>query len=387
MASLKDQAIGLVQFVEKVVAENVPTKESLWVSHEDVAKAAQCTRDDLRGLFRRPRVRTMLKDIGIGCSCRTDNVYVYKLPGYGTAKFDPASAADLDSEAALPTAPAKPTMAFDPNYFYLPEPETADINIAMDAGQNVFLVGSAGSGKTSLLDHICRQRGTVPIIVSLHGEVSVDDFVGAKDLVGGQTVFTEGVLPTAMRRGVPLIIDEADATPPDVQFILHPVLMGQPLCLTRKGAEFVNPEPGFCILATGNTIGRGDDTGLYVGTNTLNEAYLDRYGMIVEHGYLPDGEEVRVLVKRTGIHEVIAKNMIKVATLAREAMAADKLSSTFSTRKMLDWCQLVNKGMDLTRAFVYSCVNKVGREDKRTVAEFGQRIFGKQLTIDPSIYV
>jgi len=393
MASLKEQATGFLQFIEAQINALDAKKESVWISLDEAAAAAKCDRDGLRGLLRRPRVKTLLKELGVGCSFRSAHVFAYKLPNYGTSKFGSMDVGDVDGDdtsnvvAKAPAAPAAPAMVFDPDYFYMPEPVTADINLAIDAGQNVFIVGPAGSGKTSLLERICIKRGTKPIVISLHGEVSVDDFVGAKDLVGGQTVFTEGVLPTAMRRGVPLIIDEADATPPDVQFVLHPVLMGQPLCLTRKGAEFVTPEPGFCILATGNTVGRGDDSGLYVGTNTLNEAYLDRYGMVVEHWYLPANEEVTVLVKRTGIHKVIAENMVKVAGLAREAMLSDALSSTFSTRKLLDWCKFVTRGMNLTRAFIYSCINKVGREDRRTIAEFGQRIFAKQLEIDPSKYV
>jgi cobaltochelatase CobS len=162
--------------------------------------------------------------------------------------------------------------------------------------------------------------------------------------------------------------------------------MGQPLCLTRNGAEYVNPESGFMICASGNTVGRGDDSGLYVGTNVLNEAYLDRYGMVFDHWYMPDAEEVKVLVKRTGEHKRIAEKMVKVAASAREAMMADKLSSTFSTRKLLDWCDLHVRGMDLGKAFLYSCIGKVSQEDREAVAKWGHAVFGSSLGIDPADY-
>ena len=390
MATLKAQALKFVTHVETTIKNLPDDSESDWISLVDAATAVGVDEQDIKAILRRPRIKRMLADMGIGCRFRTTAIYAYKLPDYGTAKGTSATVdtADLDDDTvAAPAVPATPNLALDPNYFYYPQPETNDLNIAIDAGMNLFLVGEAGSGKTSLLKNICLSRGVTPIVVSFNGEVSVDDLVGVKDLVNGQTVFTEGVLPQAMRKGIPIIIDEADATSPDVQFVLHPVLMGEPLCLTRNGGEYVNPEPGFFVAATGNTIGRGDDSGLYVGTNVLNEAYLDRYGMVVDHPYIPADEEVIVLVKRTGIHKRLAEKMTKVGELARESMKADNLTSTFSTRKMIDWCKLVAQGMDLTRAFIYSCINKVSAEDKRIIAEFGQRIFGDKLEIDPSIYV
>jgi cobaltochelatase CobS len=389
MASLKAQALGFVSHVRDVIEKLPDDKESEWIDLEDAARAASVDIDGIKKLLRRPRIKKMLDELGIGCSFRTTAIYAFKQPDYGTTGVTTPNTDDLDDDDddATTATPAAPSLALDVGYFYWPEPISADLDIAIDAGMNIFLVGPAGSGKSSLLKQICLRRGVKPIVVSFNGEVSVDDLVGTKDAVNGQTVFTEGVLPQAMRRGIPIIIDEADATPPDVQFVLHPVLMGEPLCLTRAGGEYVNPEPGFFVAATGNTVGRGDDSGLYVGTNVLNEAYLDRYGTVFEHWYMPKDEETIVLVKRTGVHKRIAEKMVKVAELARDAMRADTLSSTFSTRKMLDWAKLVSQGMDLTRAFIYSCINKVGPEDKRLIAEFGQRIFATQLQIDPSKYV
>lgn len=381
--SLKSEALGLVTHLVDGVNKLVPGTDSAWIKSAEAAKAAGVSEGDLKKLLRRPRVKTMLEKSRLGCSFRSTLLYVYTKPGYGTST---AVLDDGDDETGSASSEATPVdWTLDPDYYYLPE-IAKDIDIALDAQLNIFSVGPAGSGKSSLFKKIFEARGVVPAVVSFHGEVSVFDLVGGKDLVNGETVWTDGILPICMRKGIPLIIDEADATPPDVQFVLHPALMGEPLLLTRNGAEYVNPEPGFCLVATGNTVGRGDDSGLYVGTNVLNEAYLDRYGMVFDHWYMPPEEELRVLVKRIGIHKRSAEKMIKVATLAREAMLADKLSSTFSTRKLLDWCKMHVRGMHIGKAFLYSCISKVSSEDREAVAGWGRAVFGSALGIDPKDY-
>jgi MoxR-like ATPase len=383
--SLKSEAVGLLRFIEERI-KNLPTgKESDWVESDAAAKAAGVDVNDLKKVLRRPRVKTLLKNAGLGCSHRGKFIFVFKQAGFGTSTVNEDDIPeDEDEDTTVPATPADPTdWSLDPNYFWLP-PVAADIDIAIDAGKNIFAVGPAGSGKSSMIERVFLNRGVKPMTISFHGEVSAYDLIGGKDLVNGQTIWTDGILPICMRKGVPLIIDEADATPPDVQFVLHPVLMGQPLLLTRNGAEYVNPEPGFLIAATGNTVGRGDDSGLYVGTNVLNEAYLDRYGMVFDHWYMPKDEEVKVLVKRTGIHKRMAVKMVEVAESARNAMIADHLSSTFSTRKLLDWCDLTVRGMDIGKAFLYSCIGKVSKEDRRAIAEFGLATFGSTLGVDPS---
>lgn len=395
MASLKQQALDLIKLLTTKLQNLPPTKKSDWVATKDVATAIGANESDMKTVLRRPRIRKMLSNAGISAAFRGAFIYVYRQSSFGAA-IDPDSIPDdpddPDSVAAEPVE-TKPVdeWALDPNYFWYP-PSCEDIQVAADANMNIFMVGPAGSGKSSLLRHVFTDRGSSPMVVSFNGEVSVDDIVGSKELVphpegkGIVTEFVEGFLPICMRRGSPLIVDEADATPPDIQFVLHPVLMGEPLLLTKKGAEYVNPEVGFLIAATGNTVGRGDDSGLYVGTNVLNEAYIDRYGIVVEHWYMPEQEEMKVLVKRTGIHKKTAEKMVQVAKVVRDAMLAEKLSSTFSTRKMLDWANLVVRGMDIGRAYVYTCINKVPRDDKKSIAEFGQRVFGDALGIDPNKY-
>lgn len=383
----KQEALDLVKLCQTKIQQLPPTRKSDWIKTEDVAAAIHTNVASMKAVLRRPRIQRLLANAGIAVSFRGAFIYVFRQPSSGTP-INPDDIPDDDDDDVEPEKP-KGEWDLDPDYFWYP-PSHSDIQIAADANMNIFMVGPAGSGKSTLLRRVFVDRGASPMVVSFTGETSIDDIVGCKDLVpterGIVTEFTEGFLPICMRGGKPLIIDEADATPPDIQFVMHPVLMGEPLLLTKKGAEYVNREIGFLIAATGNTLGRGDDSGLYVGTNVLNEAYIDRYGIVIEHWYMPEQEEMKVLVKRTGIHRKTAENMVKVATLARDAMLADKLSSTFSTRKMLDWANLVVRNMEIGRAFILTCVNKVSRDDKKTIAEFGQRVFASAMKINPNDY-
>jgi len=380
MAQLKAQAANLVRLLKQRIDALAATKQSDWIKTDEAAQAAGISAQDMKKVLRRPRVKSLLEGEGIGCSFRGDFLYVYKDTNFGVVGDEDGGATPAATAVTAVTA-APVDYSLDPNYYWMP-PTSGDIEKAIDAGLNVFLVGPAGTGKSSWLVKICEKRGTKYLAINLNGEVSVDDLVGVKDLVNGQTVFTEGVLPRALREGIPLIIDELDAAPPDVLFVLQNVLEGRPLCLTKKGAEYVMPEPGFCILATANTIGKGDDSGLYAGTNILNEAFLDRFGMVMECWYLPADEETRVLVKRTGLHKRAAEKMVKLAGLVRESMRADKFEGTFSTRKLLSWCVLIGHGVDMTDAFRYTCLAKVGPEDKKALAELAQRVYGNALEID-----
>lgn len=379
------------------IGTNSVISSSLFVETSKIASIIGEDKTKLKSILQRDNVKMALSKFRIGANFRGDHIYVYKKSGFDfslQANLKPDYPYfDFDEEegssniSAMTEKTTDDNWDFDPEYFWMP-PCSEDINIAIDAGQNIFMVGPAGSGKSTLLKKIFKNRGSSPMVVSFNGEVSVDDIVGSKALIpsptgeGVVTEFIEGFLPICMRKGCPLIIDEADATPPDIQFVLHPVLMREPLLLTKNNAQYVHPQPGFVISATGNTVGRGDDEGLYVGTNILNEAYIDRYGMVVEHWYMPEQAETRVLVKRTGIHKRIAENMVLVGGLIRAAMKAEKMSSTFSTRKLLDWATLVTRGMDAGKAYIYTCINKAPKDDKKSLVEFAQKVFGASIKLN-----
>lgn len=246
--------------------------------------------------------------------------------------------------------------------------------------ENVLIVGPTGCGKSATLLQMAAETNQPCRRLNLSGEVRVSDFVGEKTVeVDPQTqqaivVWKDGVLPQAMRNGQWLILDELDAAPPHVLFALQSVLeKGRALTLAGNGGEVVKAAKGFRILATANTIGKGDDTGLYAGTNVLNEAFLDRFAAVVQATYMEAQSEADLLVRKSGIPLTQADQMVRVANLCRKAMRDGDIFTTFSTRRLLAWASL-SKESSVMDAFNFTVLNKAG-EDRKTILALSRRIF------------
>jgi len=308
------------------------------------------------------------------CERKHINVRVSRTKGFLRIKRVSESQQDVQAHKQ-PVA----TFNVDKNFYYVPE-ESDVLQKGIIAGLNILVYGPAGTGKSTLLRKILEKNVGAWEFMNLNGETSVDDFVGVYELVGGETILRKGILPQCMESGTPLIIDELDAASPEVLFILQGVLEGNPLRL--KNGEQVHPASGFAIYATANTIGRGDDTTLYQGTNVLNEAFMDRFGMVLDLWYMPKPHEIEVVCRKTGMHKAISEKIVTVASLARDAMKSGKLYSTFSTRKCLSWASLMMQNVGFEDAFKLTCTNKVAPADRVTLAELYQRATGKTIRVD-----
>ena len=261
-----------------------------------------------------------------------------------------------------------------------------ELALAMEDDNNCLIVGPHGIGKSTLvieLAAICNQSLRR---VGMDGDVRRADYIGEKNVVvdkaSGQAItsWVDGVLPDAAEHGHWLLIDEVDAMPAHIAFVMHGVLeKKRHLALLGDRGRPVQFHKNFRIIATANTLGRGDDSGMYAGTNVMNEAFLDRFGVTIRAEYPAEDTEVNILVLRTGVGREVAKKMVKVAHKIREAFAAEQCFVSVSPRRLIDWAEKTVRLNDVRRAAKLTVVSKMGTDDSKFVDNVIQRYFGGEV--------
>lgn len=202
----------------------------------------------------------------------------------------------------------------------------------------VYITGLSGNGKTTTVEQACAENGREFFRVNITPETCEDDLLGGFRLVNGETVWVDGPVLVAMKRGGILLLDEIDLGTVKVM-ALQPVLEGKRVFI-KKTNTWVSPVDGFNVIATGNTKGRGDDTGKFVGTNVMNEAFLDRIGETVEQDYPPESVEVKIVnanLKSLGIvgQETFATALVKWAASIRKTFAEGEGDEVITTRRLV----------------------------------------------------
>ncbi|WP_414440951.1 AAA family ATPase [Burkholderia sp. 22PA0106] len=256
-------------------------------------------------------------------------------------------------------------------------------NVVRDIAENrrLLLIGHTGTGKTSLIEQTAAQAGQGVLRANMNGQTTVGDFVGFWTVKGGETIWVDGVLPTAMRAGLWLIVDEVDFAEPAILAVLTAVLEpGGRLLLKEKGDEIVAPHPAFRLFATANAAGAMSRfRHLYQGANVMNDAFLDRW-RVYEIGYLSPAEEAEVLRRTFGprVSVPMAETLAAIAAACREAFERDDLASAFSTRRLIDWTALMLRTGDPDIAAGPTIYAKVSADDAALIRDIVRHYIGQE---------
>ncbi|MFK7838086.1 MAG: cobaltochelatase subunit CobS [Sulfitobacter sp.] len=267
-----------------------------------------------------------------------------------------------------------------------------DTTLAILAGFNnnrrVMIQGYHGTGKSTHIEQVASRLNWPAVRVNLDSHISRIDLIG-KDAIklrdGKQvTDFQEGILPWALRNPTAIVFDEYDAGRADVMFVIQRVLEVDGKLTLLDQNEVIEPHPYFRIFATANTVGLGDTTGLYHGTQQINQGQMDRWSLVATLNYLSiDAETAIVLSKNphynTSEGRKTVKQMVTVADLTRTAFMNGELSTVMSPRTVIAWAQNAEIFRNVGYAFRLSFLNKCDELERQTVAEFYQRLFDEEL--------
>ena len=296
----------------------------------------------------------------------------------------------VDSDMMVPAFCSREAHVPDVDDSYRFDPQTT---LAICAGfaydRRVMVQGYHGTGKSTHIEQVAARLNWPLVRVNLDSHVSRIDLVGKDAIVlkdGKQvTEFREGMLPWALQRPIALVFDEYDAGRPDVMFVIQRVLEVQGKLTLLDQNRVIRPNPFFRLFATTNTIGLGDTTGLYHGTQQINQGQMDRWSIVTTLNYLShDAEAEIVLAKLPSFDTLEGKRtlnaMVRVADMTRNAFMNGDISTVMSPRTVITWAQNAEIfGGDIALSFRLTFLNKCDELERPTVAEFFQRAFGQDL--------
>ena len=288
-----------------------------------------------------------------------------------------------DLQAKAFAEPSEWTPAIDPAYSFDPE-----VTLAILAGfahnRRVLVQGAHGTGKSTHIEQVAARLNWPAVRVNLDGHISRMDLVGRDAIVvrEGQQVteFVEGMLPWALQNPVALIFDEFDAGRPDVMFVIQRVLEKDGRLTLLDQNRVITPHPSFRLFATANTVGLGNLTGLYHGTQVLNQAQIDRFNVVAKLNYLDPAKEAQIVLAQVpDTDPAVVDQMVTVAGLTRDGFSAGDLSTVMSPRTVISWAENLGIFGDPSSAFRLAFVNKCDEAEQGIVAEYFQRAFDTEL--------
>ncbi len=254
--------------------------------------------------------------------------------------------------------------------------------------RRVMIQGYHGTGKSTHIEQVAARLNWPCVRINLDSHISRIDLIGKDAIVirDGQQVteFREGILPWALQTNTALVFDEYDAGRPDVMFVIQRVLEVAGKLTLLDQNKVIRPHPAFRLFSTTNTVGLGDTSGLYHGTQQINQGQMDRWSIVAVLNYLPHDQETAIILAKAKSfdneegRETIS-NMVRVADLTRNAFMNGDLSTVMSPRTVLTWAENTEIFKDTGFAFSLTFLNKCDELERGMVAEFYQRCFGEEL--------
>ena len=294
---------------------------------------------------------------------------------------------DMDMEVPAFRRATEYVPDVDPTYCF-DRDTTLAILVAFAHNRRLLIQGYHGTGKSTHIEQVAARLNWPCVRVNLDSHISRIDLIGKDAIVirdGKQvTEFRDGILPWALQRPVALVFDEYDAGRPDVMFVIQRVLETDGRMTLLDQNRVLRPHPAFRLLATANTVGLGDTTGLYHGTQQINQGQLDRWNLVTTLNYLPHDEEVAIVLSKTPQFDDedgrrMIDSMVRVADLSRAGFMAGDISTVMSPRTVITWAENTNIFGNIATGFRMTFLNKCDELERATVAEYYQRCFGEDL--------
>ena len=293
---------------------------------------------------------------------------------------------DIDLKVMAFKEPNEYVPSIDESYKF-DKNTTLAILAGFSHNRRVMIQGYHGSGKSTHIEQVAARLNWPCIRVNLDSHISRIDLLG-KDAItlkdGKQiTEFKEGILPWALQTPTALVFDEYDAGRPDVMFVIQRVLEVEGKLTLLDQNKVISPHPGFRLFATANTVGLGDTSGLYHGTQQINQGQMDRWHIVSTLNYLDPELELNVVLSKVpsldnkeGLE--VAKNMISVANLSRQGFANGDISTLMSPRTVISWAENFKIFSDLNKSFEITFLNKCDETERVIIAEYFQRCFDSE---------
>ena len=289
-------------------------------------------------------------------------------------------------------------VAFSKKTEYVPEIDKnyhfdEDTTVAILAGfkynRRVLIQGLHGTGKSTHIEQIAARLNWRCVRINLDSHISRIDLIGKDAIVlkeGKQiTTFNEGILPWAIQSSTALVFDEYDAGRPDVMFVIQRILEADGKLTLLDQSKVISPHKYFRLFGTSNTVGLGDTTGLYHGTQQINQGQMDRWNVVTALNYLSEEIESKIIntkisnLKENFLNKENILNMVKLANLTRNGFKNGDLSTVMSPRTVISWAENSIIFKDISYAFKVSFLNKCDETERGTLSEYYQRCFGELL--------